>query len=193
MLSYNVTQSSSLKLEEILQTCSYNSSIPLGSVKNLFKRRFKRAQKCSMGFKSGDGAGRWRSWNGYDASHPCTILLVCFESLSCWNTNLFRTILYYWIVDHAGNCTVLNVLKKKTPTLFWVNQCMLWSQSILALMQTILQYKNLHIFPIRTKHVRFFWFMELSPPKFPQNNKPLTKIAVGILLCRCFIVFVRHP
>ena len=51
----------------------------------------RRAHKYSMGFKSGDCACHCGSWNGCDANHSCTLLLVCLESLSCWNTNLLRS------------------------------------------------------------------------------------------------------
>ena len=64
------------------------SWIPLGGVVGLFKRCLRSAQKCSMGFKFGDCACHWRSWNGCDANHSCTILLMSMESLSCWKTNL---------------------------------------------------------------------------------------------------------
>ena len=69
-------------------THSHNSWIPLGGVVNSVKRCLRSAQKYSMGFKSIGCASHWNSWNACDANLSCTLLLVCLESLSYWNTNL---------------------------------------------------------------------------------------------------------
>jgi hypothetical protein len=71
-----------------------------GGIVNSFKHCLKNARKCSMRFKSGGCACCWRSWNGCDANHSCTILLMCFGSLSYWKTNLPRSKLWFYIVDH---------------------------------------------------------------------------------------------
>ena len=89
-----------LQLGNIEHTRSYNSWIPLGGVVNSFKHCLRSAQKCSMWFKFGDCACYWRSWNGCDANHSCTILLTCLRSLTCWKSILFGSVLYFYIVDH---------------------------------------------------------------------------------------------
>lgn len=44
------------------------------------------SHKSSMRFKSGDRDGEFKTLTSSEDSHPLTTFDVCFESLSCWNT-----------------------------------------------------------------------------------------------------------
>ena len=79
MFSENTMQSFTLKSGYTGYMLSHNSWIPLWNVVDSFKHCLRNAQKCSMRFKSGGCACRWRSWNGRDANHSCTILLMSLD------------------------------------------------------------------------------------------------------------------
>ena len=95
-----------MKLGYTEHTGSHDSWIPLRGVVNSFERRRRSAHNCSMGFKSRDCVGHWRSWNGCDANRSCTILLVCVGSLSYWKTKLLGPRLWFCIVDHKTCCKI---------------------------------------------------------------------------------------